>query len=401
MKKVLLSAFSCNPTKGSEESNGWNWSIGILREGYEVHTFTRLINKKDIEKQKKVENLYFHYIALPFGLERLYSMNQAAMYLYYMLWQWLTYRKAKRVHKKVKFDKVHHVTWGSIQQGSFLYKLGVPFIFGPAGGGQIAPKEFKEYFKEHWAAEEKREKVSRFLFNYNPACREMLPKAALVMVSNYDTFEFAKKAGAKNVQLTLDVGLPESFFPANFIDHKPFKGKLKLLWVGRFLPRKGILLTLEVMNALKNNPDITLTIVGDGEMRNYVESYIHEMQLTKTVHWIGSVSFEDVKKHYSTHDAFFYTSLRDSGSMQLIEAMAYSLPVITIDLHGQGQIVSEESGIKVPLSTPELVVETLATEILSLSKDTERYNKLSKAAYNFAKEQVWEKKIKEIVERFY
>ncbi len=401
MKNTLLSAFSCNPMKGSEESYGWNWSVGLVREGYAVHTITRLVNKADIESQPKIANLSFHYIALPLGLERLYSMNQTSMYLYYMLWQWLAYRKAKQLHKKQKFDKVHHVTWGSIQQGSFMYKLDVPFIFGPAGGGQLAPTAFQSYFKEHWVAEEKREKVSQFLFKYNPACRKMLQKAELVLVSNNDTLEFAQQAGAKHIHLTLDAGLPESFFPSAPINHHPQKAKLKLLWVGRFLPRKGILLTLEVMKALSHNKEITLTIVGDGQMREYVTKYIDENGLSETVKLAGSVPFSEVKNKYATHDAFFFTSLRESGGVQLVEAMAYSLPIITIDLHGQGQIVTDSTGIKVPLTTPEKVVADLSKAILDLSVDTERYNVLSVAAYNFAKEQIWEKRIKEIVSKFY
>ena len=401
MKRILLSAFSCNPIKGSEDSYGWNWSIGLIREGFEVHTFTRIINKVDIENQPKIDNLFFHYIKLPLGLEKLYSFSQLTMYLYYILWQWVILIKAKQLHKSINFDKVHHVSWGSIQQGSFLYKLKIPFFFGPAGGGQKAPIEFKSYFKEYWAEEIKREKVSNLLLRYNPACKGMLNNAALVIVSNIDTFKFAELAGAKQPYLALDAGLPLNFFPSSFIEHKLQIGKIKLLWIGRFLPRKGLLLTLEVMNILKTIKDITLTIVGDGEMMNHVNNYIEKYQLSETVKLVGSVPFEEVKNYYYNHDAFFFTSLRDSCPMQLIEAMAYSLPVITLDLHGQGQIVNSSTGIKVPVDEPTIVIKNLAQEIISLANDSIIYQTMSKAAYYFAKKQVWEIKIKEIVNRFY
>jgi hypothetical protein len=80
------------------------------------------------------------------------------MYLYYILWQWMAYRLAKKLNQSLGFYRAQHVSWGSIQLGSFLYRLDVPFIFGPAGGGQHAPDAFKEYFLEHWSAEEKRKK---------------------------------------------------------------------------------------------------------------------------------------------------------------------------------------------------------------------------------------------------
>ena len=165
MKKVLLSAFSCNPYKGSESASGWNWSVGLVQQGFSVHVLTREESKEDIERHPKIDNLSFHYISFPFGMERLYSLSKPTMYLYYLLWQWKAYLLGKKLNKKLHFHRVHHVSWGSIQQGSFLYKLDVPFIFGPSGGGQKAPEAFKEYFLSHWETEEKRERIGQFLLN--------------------------------------------------------------------------------------------------------------------------------------------------------------------------------------------------------------------------------------------
>ncbi len=117
------------------------------------------------------------------------------MYLYYLLWQWRAYRIAAKLQGANKFDIVHHVTWGNLQLGSFMYKLGIPLVFGPAGGGQMAPIAFKEYFGRDWASEEKRNRVSRLLLKYNPACRNVLKRAAVVLVSNLDTLHLAEANG--------------------------------------------------------------------------------------------------------------------------------------------------------------------------------------------------------------
>jgi glycosyltransferase involved in cell wall biosynthesis len=401
MEKIILSAFACNPYLGSEAGYGWNWAIGLVNEGYEVHCLTSKKNRKSIEQHPSIDHLHFHYISLSFGLERLYSLSQATMYLYYILWQWMAYRKAKQLSRVYPFKLAHHVTWGSIQQGSFLYKLKIPFIFGPAGGGQKAPEKFKDYFLNHWSAEEKREKVSKLLVRFNPACKKMLRKASAVLVSNKDTYQLAQHAGAKNVYSTLDTALPERFFQQGLISHRPETGQIKLLWVGRFLPRKGLLLVLEVMNALKTHPGITLTIVGDGEMREAVKAKYNEFQIQETVSFTGLVPYEEVNKYYATHDAFFFTSLRESGGVQLVEAMAYSLPVITLDLHGSAEIITEQTGIKIPVEEPLQVITDLAKAILDLANDPVRYQAMSLAAFRFASEQTWDKKIKDIVEKYY
>ncbi|QJD94408.1 glycosyltransferase family 4 protein [Mucilaginibacter robiniae] len=401
MKKVLLSAFACDPTQGSEPGNGWNWATGLAKQGLEVHCFTRIEGKANIEKVNVPDNLFFHYVQLPFGAEKLYAKSQASMYLYYIMWQWFAYKAAKALHTQMAFDIAHHVTWGSVQLGSFMYKLPVPFVFGPAGGGQQSPVSFKKYFESGWGAEEKREKVSAFLMKYNPACKSMLNKASAVWVSNHDTATMVKKISSSPVHYTLDAALPSTFFPSQFQHKVTQPGKLNLLWVGRMMPRKGVLVLLEVMEKLKSYPGITLTIVGDGEQRDSLLKSIEEKGLQNTVFWKGKVPFEHVKGFYADCDVFFFTSLRDSCPAQLIEAMAYGMPVVTLNLHGQGIIVNDETGFRCSCDTPEEAINELNKAILTLYNEPALVTSMSKAANAFALKQTWENKIKHIVQQSY
>jgi glycosyltransferase involved in cell wall biosynthesis len=399
--KVLLSAFACDPSKGSEPSHGWNWAIGLAKKGFEVHCFTREEGRRAIEKEATPANLHFHYHALPLGMEKMYYASTASMYLYYLLWQFTFVRKAKKLHRSVGFNLAHHVTWGSTQMGSFLYKLGIPFIFGPAGGGQKAPVSFKKYFLEHWAREENREKIANLLVAYSPSCKKMLNKANTVLVVNEETKQLVESLGAKNVFFAFDSGLPDDFFPENFTPKQLQPDQLKLIWIGRFMPRKGVLLMLEVMKELKNHPGITLTVVGDGEMRDVFTASLQTYALQNTVHWKGAVPFSEVRNYYATHDVFLYTSLRDSGGMQLFEANAFGLPVITNHLHGPGTIVNDATGIRCACETPEMAIAELKKAILHLYNNPEKVKAMSIAAHAFARRQNWPEKIDSIVNQYY
>lgn len=401
MKKILVSAFACDPTKGSEFSNGWNWAKGLSEQGFDVHCLTRSINRHSLEQLDKPNNLTFHYLSLPNGLEKLYSMSTAGMYLYYILWQWLAYKKAKRISKIHVFTLAHHVSWGSFQLGSFMYRLKIPFVFGPVGGGQKAPVVFKSYFGRHWNTELRRDKISKFLLKFNPACKQMLRNAHAVIVSNKETLEMAELSGAKNIGYSFDIALQDDFFPPS-LDFKCVQGDgLKLLWVGRFLPRKGLLLVLDVMNKLKQYPDITLTVVGDGEMKNEFLTKIKANSLQDSVDWKGSVPFEVVKEYYSTHDAFLFSSLRDSGGAQIFEAMAYGLPVISINLHGQSIIINDDTGFRCSVESPESAVAEMADAIVSLYKNRAKLENMSIAAFEFAKMQKWNFRITSIKNDYY
>lgn len=401
MKKILLSAFACEPEKGSEEGNGWNWATGLANLGFEVHCITHDVNQTGIDAFARPQNLHFHYVKVPLVTSNLSRMGPL-IYPYYLSWQYLAYKAAARLNKRLKFDIAHHISWGSIQMGSHFYKLGIPFVFGPAGGGQHAPKAFKEYFGTYWPQETRREKISSIMINYNPGCKGMLKKAHAVLVSNTDTLTLVKSAGAVNYHFNLDTALPESFFPEVFNPKDPKPGQFKLLWVGRFMARKGVTMTLDVMRELRQtHPQIKLTIVGYGESKQDVIDHINKYQLQDTVTLAGRVSYQQVRNYYESHDVFLFNSLRDSCPAQVLEAAAFGMPVVTLDLHGQSLLVNDETGIRCPVTTPAQTVDELRKAIIYLYNNPQKVKQMSHAANKFAHTQTWPKKIAGIVADYY
>ena len=43
--KILLSAYACEPNRGSEPGVGWNWALQLNKLGYDIKVVTRLNNK--------------------------------------------------------------------------------------------------------------------------------------------------------------------------------------------------------------------------------------------------------------------------------------------------------------------------------------------------------------------
>jgi glycosyltransferase involved in cell wall biosynthesis len=117
--------------------------------------------------------------------------------------------------------------------------------------------------------------------------------------------------------------------------------------------------------------------------------------------WKGQVPYNEIKKYYEHHDVFFMTSLRDSGPSQLIEAMAYGMPVVTLDLHGQGFIVNDKTGIRCNTETPEIAIQELKNAILKLAFDPGLVAQMSAAAFEFASHQNWGEKIDTVVTKYY
>ena len=388
--KILYSAYACDPYKGSEAGNGWNWAYKNSLLGHQVWCLTTIksqeaINKKLSEINNK--NIHIEIVKIPKWVDYIYQFGPG-LYFSYLFWQHKAYRKAKKLNARIGFDIVHHTTWGSLQLGTSLWKLEIPLIFGPCGGGQFPSKKYKKFFYKYWRTEKTRKFVSQLLLSFNPYVKNTLKKAELILATNQETYDMARDNGAKNVKLFLDTSLPEDFYPKK-IPSRALTDKLKILWVGRLFARKGLPLVLEALSLV--NPDVIfeLTILGDGPMGKYIHGWLEQYNLHDKVNWPGSVSWEDVQIAYREHDLFMFCSLRDSSAAQFLEAMAYGLPILTVNIHGARNLVPNNAGIKVELEDPENTVAELSRAVEYFSRNPNKRKAMGENGYEFAKSQTW------------
>src|SRR5712672_875198 len=141
--RVLLSAYACEPEKGSEPAVGWMWVQQIARF-HQVWVITRANNRMPIEKslsKQPLPNVHWVYFDLP-RWASFWKRKQRGVHIYYYLWQLAIYFVARKLHRKTAFDIVHHITLGQYWVPSFLALLPVPFFWGPGGGGESAPWTF-------------------------------------------------------------------------------------------------------------------------------------------------------------------------------------------------------------------------------------------------------------------
>ncbi len=110
-KKILLSAYASEPGKGSEPAVGWNWAAAMSRL-HEVWVITRANNQAAIEASDEpwVNQVHWVYYDLPGWLRR-WKKGSRGVQLYYWLWQIGAFFTARRLHRQVRLELVHHVTF--------------------------------------------------------------------------------------------------------------------------------------------------------------------------------------------------------------------------------------------------------------------------------------------------
>jgi glycosyltransferase involved in cell wall biosynthesis len=398
--RVLLSAYACRPNTGTEPGNGWNWGFYLAQRGVSVCCLTSERNRKFIGpqlQQQPVAGLQIVYVPVPKWVDDLQRKNHYRfVYLHYYFWQKAAYQTAQPLHQAQPFDVVHHVTYGSIHMGSRLWKLGIPLVFGPVGGGQQPPLLLKKYFGGSWRKEQLRTFAGHLLLRLFKA-GQTLRAASLVLTTNYETYALATRYGASSVRLSLDTALPASFYPDK-VPERATHNQLKALWVGSMHPRKGVSFLLDVFANLPKH--ITLKLVGDGAQEAYIRQKIQQLGLADQVHCVGRVPYSEVKDFYRTHDAFVFCSLRDSYGSQLLEAMAYGLPVVALDHQGVRAFVPDTASYKVAISDPVTTVSNFQSALIELAERPKKRKPMSIAGYTYALENQWPHKVDSTIEDY-
>ena len=134
---VLISAYACEPDKGSEPAAGWNWAVAAGRN-HRVTVLTRGNNRASIESatdRGDLKSVRFEYVDLP-KWASWWKRGQLGVRTYYVLWQFAASRRARELHSTEPFDLCHHVTLANIWLPARVRLEGVPMILGPVGEGR-------------------------------------------------------------------------------------------------------------------------------------------------------------------------------------------------------------------------------------------------------------------------
>ncbi len=390
MLKILLSAYACTPGEGSELGMGWHWAVEIARLGHEVHILTREGNVDAVLRgiaELHGLQLKVHGYDLP-RWSRWWKKGSRGIRLYYLLWQLGAYRFARRLHAELGFDLVHHITFAVYRHPSFMGRLGIPFVFGPLGGGEDTPSALLPSLPLRGRVVERLRRAANRAASLDPLLRATFQSASLILYKTVETLHQIPRPFRDKCICVQDVASDSAVLAA-----APSLGDgTRFLYVGRLLYWKGVHLALRALAELRREvPDAQLTVVGDGHDRAWLQGLARELQLDEAVEWKGWRPRDEVQGLYASHRAFVFPSLHDSGGTVVMEALAQGLPVICLDLGGPGAILPEHCGLKICARgrTETQVVADLVEAMKKLAVDARLRQELAVNALEAAKRQTW------------
>lgn len=373
--KVLFSAFSCGPSRGSEPGIGWNWLVQVSR-AHEIWLITTDEFQSEILRELPPG---VHPTFLP-SFEswlRLSRMRIPGLgWIYYYWWQWKVYCVARKLHREIQFDLLHHVTFGSWRAPTFLFLLPAPLIWGPLGGGETIPAQLRYELGINGRLFEAIRDLASLLSKWDPAVRLTMKKARFILVANRDTLRVIPPPHRHKTGLLMGIGMSGAE-KAEGINHEDVPRGFIILFAGVLEPRKGGTLALKALQLLTQSvPQAHLVIIGQGNEQPRLVALADKLGITKHVRFLGGLPRSKVLSWMQAADVFFLPSLRDSAGFVFLEAMTAGKPVVCLDLGGPGEIITEECGIKVRPGAPLQTVEELAGALKKLATNPElRQNK--------------------------
>lgn len=391
---ILLCGHACGPGLGSEPGLTWNWAWH-LAERHQVWALVHPQHKDAIEEhigRHPRGSLKFVWVSLPKWIDPWNpKAGEKNLRLHYLLWQRAALREARRLQRVLRFDLCHYVSWGTINCPPALWKLSIPFVWGPLGGGQTAPLEFRSYLGQHWYREALRNcRVN--LAKFAPSFSRAVRASSLILATNRATKKLLEQAGASpaKVHLFLDNGVLDEVIAEKPFDHPTRRG-IVLHWSGRLEPRKALPLALEAVSQaiMDGATDLSLEVSGDGPERLNYERLAVELGISNQVRFLGRIPRPELFSHFRNSDALIFTSLQDSFGSVCLEAMTQGLPLLILDHQGVGDFVPHEASWRVPPSSPSRTVEGFAAAIRQIVAHRDDRLRRAYAALEFAKLQSW------------
>ena len=402
--KILASAYACNPFYGSEEGVGWGW-INAIARNHEVWVITAGFHRADLEEalrsqSERLRNLHFVYVEeKPWHYRRTAawikiesSILKPIMNWAYRLWLRDAFRLGTKLHNQIGFDLVHQITYVGFRFPGHLWKLDIPFVWGPIGGLENTPWQLLPAMGMRGMIRF----TGRNTINTLHRCLLRLPKRAFrksgsgIIAATKSIQQQIKKWYGEDSTIICEIGAPIRI--AGRHSRRETGDSLIICWSGLHESRKALPLALAALATLPEGISWRLDVLGAGPCTKSWRQSAERLGIASKCHWLGQTPRERALQIVAGSHLFVVSSLQDLTSTVLVEALALGVPVLCPDHCGFSDVIDESCGRKLGIATTREFIAELGSAIEQIYEDELLRRRLAAGAIARAREYSWEKK---------
>lgn len=405
MKKILVLAYAISPYKGSEYSVAWNYVTNMSKDNELVVLYGTsgehigdIQIMEDYLNEHEVPNIRFVPILSNKWIGLLNFFNRRGFFVYsfywaFQAWQKLAYCKAKELIQIEHFDLIHNVGPIGYREPGYLWKLDLPYVWGPIGGFNNLPISMMKALPISGKLKLGIRSVLNILqMRYSSRVKKAIRRTDVLFTATSYNKKIVKESFHRDSIL-----LPENCISGkiNLDNIDKFDNEIfHLIWIGRIDANKSLMILLEALSKLRSKDKIELHVVGIGPLKNYLIVKCKEWNIENNVIWHGQVSRSEVFELLTQVHLHIITSVSEGNPTTVWEAMSVGVPTMTVDHCGMHDIVCDKCGIKIPVTYYDDIVNKFAAEIEKLQQHFPcGLKELSYATINCAQKYTWEKRV--------
>jgi glycosyltransferase involved in cell wall biosynthesis len=339
-------------------------------------------------------------------------------------------------HKGFDFEVVHRVTPSAIQVPTWLDRLGKPLVLGPLIAADPVPAAFLPFVQRpvsrpdapRWHPGRLAGRLCRMLVAGAAQRQNYLQQARRILVGTRTALRHVPERWREKCRLVTYSGVEHEVFRPESGEGRKENGEggagttgprdhgttgLRLLFVGRLVPYKGVELLLRAVAVASKKCALSLDIVGGGDpvYKEFLARLASELGIlveegrTKkeegagglpsplslllssaaraSVRFLPAVARSMLPALYQQADVFCFPTLCDTYGIALLEALSCGCAALVSDVAGAGEIVNGENGFKVPLEAPEQYVSEYAEKLVTLAGDRDLRARLGAGARQY------------------
>jgi glycosyltransferase involved in cell wall biosynthesis len=213
----------------------------------------------------------------------------------------------------------------------------------------------------------------------------------IVVASSFTKKTLTENGIHKEKITVIPYGVNSKLFPAKKTYSN--KGKIKILFLGQMVQRKGLSYLLESIKQMDTS-QVSLTIVGRGRMDedllNRYKSFVDFTILTNLNH-------QKLVECFHNHDVMVLPSLVEGFGHVILEAMSSGIPVIcTENTAGPDVFLTGDEGFVVPIRDSDAISSSIEAMLIDKKKNEYMGRSAAKTARNFT----WNQHI-DSIQKFY
>jgi len=369
--RILLLANACRPDMGSEPMVGWS-AYQALKNEYHVRVLCAGSGKAAILEAENVGQARakdFRFIPERWRYTGRPIFDKLINWFNIVDFQRKLAHTGREEIETFKPDVIHQVTIATWRVGNPLVGGGIPFVWGPIGGGEELPHGFWKTFSPYSRIFESLRRGSGFLACHDPRVVRTARKADWIFAGNRPTAALVERlrGHGKAVEILPVVAFSEEKL-REFLPRPMANGKrqetIEIFSGGYVEARKGMGLALLALARLKARGFVfQYEHGGIGPETVHLRAEIERLGLQDCVQLVDPYRGATYQEKLRKAEIFLFPSLRDNCPISLLEAMGHGCVPVVADHAGPGEIVTEDCGVKIPARQPEGFVEQLTQQL--------------------------------------